>query len=160
MNKRIRTVAACALTSGAVTTAVLLGITSAGAQAEPIRVDLSGSHLASLDFDGDGKIDTGDRLSGRSSVVDPASGERLGPAFADCVAMTRIVVEQSKGTWVCTHVLSLADGHIILEGEDPAGAGTYVLAVTGGTGLYKTGRGEADVADVEDRTEFTIHLEP
>jgi hypothetical protein len=77
--------------------------------------------------------------------------------------MTRIVVEQSRGTWICTYVLTLADGHIIVQGKDPAGlrGGTpYVLAVTGGTGLYRNARGEADAVDVEERTEITIHLEP
>lgn len=157
---KLRFVAACALTLGVMTGGVLIAITSAGAQGEPIRVGLAGGRSASLDFDGDGRIDMGDRVTGRSQLVDPATGERLGRAFSDCVATTGIVVEQQKGTWLCTHLLALADGHIILQGEDPAGVGTNLLAVTGGTGLYRNARGEADQGDVEDRTEFTIHLEP
>jgi hypothetical protein len=162
MGKRIRFVAACALTSGALSGGVLIGITSAGAQVEPIRVDLPGDRVAFLDFDGDGQIDMGDRVTGRSRVVDPATGESVGRAFTDCVAMTRIVVEQQKGTWVCTHVLVLGDGHIILQGEDPAGVGPNVLAVTGGTALFRNARGQADQLDASDpdRTEITIHLEP
>lgn len=159
MGRRIRFAAACALTLGAVTSGVLLGITSAGAQ-ESIRVDVTGGRVTFLDFDRDGRIEMGDRVTGRSPLVDPASSEPVGRAFADCVAMTRIVVEESRGTWVCTHVLALADGHIILQGEDPAGPGTYVLAVTGGTGLYRDARGEADAVDIEERTEITVHLEP
>jgi hypothetical protein len=135
---------------------------SAGAQVE-IRVDLTGGRVALVDLDGDGRIDTGDRFTGRSPVIDPASGESVGRAFSECIATTRVVVEQSKGTWVCTHVLALADGHITLQGEDPAGlreGAAYVLAVTGGTGLYRNALGEADAVDLEDRTELTIHLEP
>jgi hypothetical protein len=163
MGRRVRFAAACALTFGAVTSGVLLGITSAGAQVDPIRVDMTGGRVAFLDFDGDGRPDTGDRFTGRSPLVDPASGEPVGGAFSECIAMTRIVVEQSRGTWICTYVLTLADGHIIVQGKDPAGlrGGTpYVLAVTGGTGLYRNARGEADAVDVEERTEITIHLEP
>jgi hypothetical protein len=158
MGRRMRFVAAFAVSLGAVTSGVLLGVTSVGAQAE-IRVGLTGGRVAFVDLDRDGRIDTGDRVTGRSLVADLATGERVGREFADCVAMTRIVVEQQKGTWVCTHVLALADGHIILQGEDPAGVGSNVLAVTGGTGLYKDARGQADQVDT-DRTEFTIHLEP
>ena len=158
--RKLRSVAACALTLGAMSGGVLIGIISAGAQAEPILVDLTAGRATFLDFGGDGNIERGDRLTGRSPVVDPTSGDRVGISFGDCIAMTRIVVEQSKGAWVCTHVLALADGHIILQGEDPAGPGPYVLAVTGGTGPYKDARGEAEAVDVEDRTEITIHLEP
>jgi len=157
--RKVRLVTACALTSAALAGGVVLGIASAGAQVE-LRVDLTDGRVAFVDLDRDGRIETGDRVTGRSLVVDPASGERVGRGLGDCVAMTRIEVEQQRGTWACTHVLALAGGQIILQGEDPAGAGPYVLAVTGGTGLFRNARGEADALDVEDRTELTIHLEP
>jgi hypothetical protein len=156
--RKVRLAAACALTSAALTGGAVIGMSSAGAQVG-IRVDLTGARVVFVDFDRDGRIDTGDRVAVRSLVVDPASGERVGRGLGDCVAMTRIEVEQQRGTWACTHVLALTGGHIILQGEDPAGSGPYVLAVTGGTGLYKNARGEADALDVEDRTELTIHLE-
>lgn len=157
--RKVRLVAASALISAVLTGGAVLGVNSAGAQVE-IRVDLTGSRLTFVDLDGDGRTDTGDRYTGRSLLVDPVSGERIGRSIGECIATTRIVVEQSKGTWVCTYVLALADGHIVLQGEDPAGAGPYVLAVTGGTGLFRNASGEADAVDVEDRTELTIHLEP
>jgi hypothetical protein len=161
---KLRSVAGLALMLAAMTGGALTGITSAGAQGEPIRVDETGGRWAFVDLDGDGRTDTGDRFTGRSQLVDPISGEQVGRSFADCIATTRIVVERSKGTWVCTRVLALAGGHIILQGEDPAGfrdGEPYFLAVTGGTGSYSDARGEAEAVDVSDLgTELTIHLEP
>jgi hypothetical protein len=65
----------------------------------------------------------------------------------------------AEGTWLCTDVLELPDGYIILEGEDPAGEGAYVLAVTGATGLYAGAGGEANATDVGDRAELSNALE-
>ena len=119
MGKRIRIVAACALTLGAVTSGVLLGITSVRAQGEPIRVNqrLADARVAGLDFDHDGRIEMGDRVVVRGPLVDPATGDPVGSAFWDCVAMTRIVFEQPKGTWFCRALLRLADGDITLQGR-------------------------------------------
>lgn len=158
MGKQLRLVAVCALAFGMVTGGVLLSVASAGA---PIRVDLTPGSTTFLDLDGDGRIDRGDRFTGRQRLVDPATDERIGRASSECIAMTRIVVEESRGTWVCTYVLELPEGHILLQGKDPAGLGPYVLAVTGGTAPYRNARGEADLVDVGfDLTEITIHLEP
>ncbi|MCI0634757.1 MAG: hypothetical protein L0206_12700 [Actinobacteria bacterium] len=70
--------------------------------------------------------------------------------------------ERQQGAAVCTAMIQLADGDITLQGPDPASFGASVFAVTGGTGLYRNARGEADVVDDPDpgRTEITIHLEP
>jgi hypothetical protein len=162
MWKRLRFVTACALTL-AVTVGLLLGPAPVGAQGEPIRVDLRAGDIrvALLDFDRDGRIEMGDRAVVRGPLVDPATGDRVGPSFWECVAMTRIRPELQRGMWVCTALLRLADGDITLQGQDPAGFGASVFAVTGGTGLYRNARGEADVVDAPDpdRTEITIHLE-
>ena len=61
---------------------------------------------------------------------------------------------------MCTHVLELPDGHLNLQGKDPSGLGSHVFAVTGGTGLYRNARGEADEVDTDIAEEITIHLEP
>jgi hypothetical protein len=49
----------------------------------------------------------GARVAVRGSLVDPAAGDPVGSAFRDCVPMTRIL-EQPKGTWLCTALLRLA----------------------------------------------------
>jgi hypothetical protein len=165
MLNRLRLVTACGLTVGAVTSGLLLGTAPVGAQGEPIRVDqkFGDVRVARLDFDHDGRIEMGDRIAVRGPLVDPATGDQIGLAFWDCVAMTRVVrFEAQRGTTVCTALFELAGGDITLQGPDPAGFGASVFAVTGGTGLYRNARGEADVVDVPDpdHTEVTIQLEP
>jgi hypothetical protein len=165
MGKRVRLAAASALTAVVVTGGVSLGTASAGAQGEPIRVDqrFEDVRVARLDFDHDGTIEMGDRVAVRGPLVDPTTGDRVGRAFWDCVAMTRVArFEPQQGSTVCTALLRLADGDITLLGPDPAGFGASDFAVTGGTGLYRNARGEAGVLDAPDpdRTEITIHLEP
>jgi len=159
MSRRIRFLAAGVLAVGAVWGMAFAWVVSAGAQGVPIRVDIPAGVGVLVDLDDDGRIETGDRFTGRSRVEDPATGDRVGRILFECVATTRIVVEQQKGTWLCTYVLELPDGHINLQGEDPAGVGTHVFAVTGGTGLYRDARGEADEVDTEFAEEITIHLE-
>jgi hypothetical protein len=105
----------------------------------------------------------GDRIAVRGPLVDPATGERVGLAFWDCVTMTRVVsFEPPRGSQVCTSLIRLTDGDITIQGPDPGGFGASVFAVTGGTGPYRNARGEADVVDAPDpdRTEITIRLEP
>jgi hypothetical protein len=164
MWKRLRLVTACLLTVGAVTSEVLLGTAPVGAQGEPIRLDqrFGDVRVTRLDFDHDGRIEMGDRIAVRGRLVDPATGDEVGLAFWDCVAMTRVVrFEAQRGATVCTALFELAGGDITLQGPDPAGFGASVFAVTGGTGLYRNAGGEADVVDAPnpDRTEITIQLE-
>src|SRR5262245_25431162 len=138
--------------------ALALGVTSAGAQGG-IQVEIPDGGMRHVDLDHDGRIDKGERLSGRTRLNDPVTGTRIGSVLADCVATNAIVIEQQQGTWLCTATLDLADGHIVLQGEDPAGDSTHVFAVVGGTGPYRDARGEADVVD-EGTALVTIHLEP
>jgi len=68
MRKRFGAVSGLMLV--AVTGPVLLGIASAGAQAEPIRVDQRWDdfRVARLDFDHDGTIEMGDRVAVRGAT--------------------------------------------------------------------------------------------
>ena len=93
-------------------------------------------------------------------IVDPATGENVGPSLLDCVAQTHIVdAAACRGTWLCKVVLVLAEGNILLQGKDPAGDGPYTFAVIGGSGAYRDARGQADAVDTSTSTTFTIHLE-
>jgi hypothetical protein len=140
-------------------------ITSAGAQGEPIRVDQRFGDLRfeRLDYDHDGTNEMGDRVAVRGPLADPFSGERVGLAFWDCVTMTRVVSFEPPPGLAGLHGSDpLTDGDITIQGTDPGGYGASVFALTGGTGLYRNARGEADVVDAPgpDRTEITIQLEP
>ncbi len=64
-----------------------------------------------------------------------------------------------RGVWACSYVLRLADGQIALRGRDPAGLGSYRLAVTGGTGKFRDARGQAEMEDLPRRTKITVELE-
>jgi len=139
---------------------VMFGVTSAGAQQEPIRVNIPAGVGKLIDLDHDGRIDLGDRVDGRSRLNDPATGDRMGRVLFECLATSQIVVEQQKGTGLCTYVLEFAEGDLTLQGEDPAGVSTHVFAVTGGTGLYRNARGEAEEVDTLVAEEITVHLEP
>lgn len=118
MGRGIRFVA-LTLVLAAATGGVSLAIASDGAEEEPIRLVIRAGEGrgAFLDFNGNGRIDPGDRHDGWRPLRDPATGDRVGRSFAECTAMTRIVVEKRKGTWMCTYVLRLADGHITLRGS-------------------------------------------
>ena len=50
----------------------------------------------------------GARVAVRGPLMDAATGDPVGSAFWDCVAMTRIVLEQPEG-------------HMVLHGPAPAG---------------------------------------
>lgn len=68
--RKLRSVAACALTLGAMSGGVLIGIISAGAQAEPILVDLTGTG-----FKADGASNTYSKNAGcGNALVDAMDG--------------------------------------------------------------------------------------
>lgn|SRR5919106_67527 len=161
MSRRIWMLAVGVVAVGATVAAAVVGPTAAGGQKGPIELEirLSDARSVILDFNRNGRINRGERAVDRAPLRDPATGDRVGRAFLDCIAATRIVPLRS-GTWVCSYVLRLSEGHIILEGEDPAGEGPNVLAVTGGTGVYRDARGQVDQMDFPDRSTYTIHLEP
>jgi hypothetical protein len=139
---------------------MLLRSASAGGAEQPITVVVTDIRGAFLDANRNGRAERVDRIALSGTLRDLATGDPVGRDFFDCVAMARIDFRKREGTWICTHLLELPGGHIILQGKDPAGVGLNVLAVTGGTGLYRNARGQADQVDFPRRTEFTIHLEP
>ena len=162
MGTRKRSVLAGALVIGVVATVVTVGVGGAGAESAELVVETrgGGNPLGFLDIGHDGRIDIGDRLSGRVPIVDPATGADAGSSLLDCVAQTRTVdAAVGHGAWLCTVVFVLPDGNLHLQGKDPAGAGPYTFAVMGGTGAYRDARGEADALDTFTGTTFTVHLE-
>ena len=97
---------------------------------------------AGLVFVENGKtgLNQGDRLVVAGDLL--RGDEKVGQAGLDCVALR---LEARGPTFQCTSAASLADGQITflaLFTAEP-GVTSSVAAVTGGTGRYRTARGEA-----------------
>jgi hypothetical protein len=128
----------------AVVATALLGSTGARGQSV-IHVVMTPDELTTrfLNF-GRPDLRLGDRIAAKGVLRDESLATRVGTAHLECVVQRRL---SGHGLFRCSYVLSLQDGDIILEGLDPAGPGTYILAVTGGTGAYRDARGEATFTD-------------
>jgi hypothetical protein len=102
----------------------------------------------------------GDPYEFRSVLTDTSTGDRSGALFADC---TVHFAAHDR----CTNVYELAGrGSIIAEGMIPVAqltlGGSWVLAVTGGTGEFENVRGSVivEVVTRHGDTEHSIHLLP
>lgn len=146
---------AVAIASSLVVAAVTSGTTAVAQGDVHVVMTLEGARETFLDFDGDGVLRLGDRIATRAPLVDAtARGNRVGTSFGDCLALRRITSD--TGLWRCSYVLRLADGTINLDGLDPRGPGAYELAVTGGTGAYRSATGQAALVDTATETDIQI----
>ncbi|HEX2030481.1 MAG TPA: hypothetical protein VHL78_03645 [Actinomycetota bacterium] len=157
MRKRIGTAAAVALL------AVMLGGVVRGATAAPATVDLDllmpndELVIEVLDFNRPG-LRLGDRLVARAPLYDITGTQRLGRAFLECVVVSNRLAN-TAGLFRCSYLLDLAEGDILVEGLDPAGTGSYTMAIYGGTDAYRLAAGDADFVDTPDGTEMHLRLE-
>ena len=166
MSKKMRAVIPV-LVLGAVT-AGLFGATGArGQTAVHVFMPAEGLRTRFIDFRHDGGalrpafagpfgMALGDRAAARGQLFDAAQTQRMGTAHFECVVQRRITPD--SGLYRCTYLLKLDDGDIVLEGLDPAGAGASDFAVVGGTGAYRSARGEATFTDTDRGTDMTINL--
>jgi hypothetical protein len=102
----------------------------------------------------------GDPYQFRSVLTDTPTGDRSGSLFADCVVH---FAAQDR----CSNVYQMPGrGSIVAEGMIPVAeltlGGSWVLAVTGGTGEFDNVRGAVTVEVVTRNgdTEHSIHLLP
>ena len=157
MRKRIGTAAAIALL------AIMLGGVVGGATAAPATVDIhllmrtDEGVLQALDFDHDG-LSLGDRLVGRIPLYDGTGTETRGRAIVECVVASNKLTD-THGLWRCSLLLDLAAGDILVEGLDPRGAGSYTMAIAGGTGAYRQASGDARFRDTRNVTEMHLDLD-
>lgn len=82
----------------------------------------------------------------------PAYENQLGFAFLRCVTM-------SKGWLDCHETVRLQRGTIVAEAVVPEAAGYRTLAVTGGTGIYRSVGGEMIVQQIGDGQALSINLQ-
>jgi ABC-type cobalt transport system substrate-binding protein len=73
-----------------------------------------------------------------------------------------VITTTSSASDLCQLALSLPDGQITAQGlvaSTPAGPGTYFLAITGGTGSYRTAHGQVKItATTTNRVPFTLYV--
>jgi hypothetical protein len=84
-------------------------------------------------------------------------GKRVGTSGVTC---TVIFVSSNQQTvqLQCVGTLSLPDGQITLQGL-PNIAESFALAITGGTGAYRTAHGQANIFTLSDKAdEYTLQL--
>jgi hypothetical protein len=160
----------CAVLVGAVllTTAGSGGLAaSAAAQAPPPGgriIQLLEREGPSRDIDNPPRrrFNAGDASVFRNTLFSPTNPrQRVGTTHGSCVATQ---AGRRSATVVCTAVLVLRDGQIILQGavtfaEDNQ---DFTVAVTGGSGAYGGARGSATITDRPGRRldTYTIRLLP
>ncbi|MGZ8566621.1 MAG: allene oxide cyclase family protein [Actinomycetota bacterium] len=138
--------AGAALAATAITVS-LISVAAAGPNVTRIQVVERATTDAVVDLEANGDS-SGDLLTFHNEIYDEANQHLVGSDQGDCV---RIEVGVS---WECRWVTSLADGSITVEGPLLDG-GPSVLAVTGGTGIYRDVSGSMRlVARDEAGTEF------
>lgn len=115
--------------------AAMLTAVAGGASAATLKFVERATGNAISVHGGKAADNVGDILTFTNPVFDAANAVKLGFDQGYCV---RLVVGQS---YECHWTLSLAQGQIAVDGPLLDAADT-VLAVTGGTGLYSTARGE------------------
>lgn len=139
---------------------VMLASNASGQTVLHVVAPQESTTVVAFDENHDG-LRLGDRIAGRSPLLDEAQSERVGTSFVHCIVARRIL-DPNGGLWNCNYVLELADGDVMLQGLDPRGPGVYEMAVIGGTGAYSGATGEATFTDVgtdhEAYTDMVIRL--
>ena len=91
---------------------------------------------------------TGDLLTFHNAVFNATNAKRVGRDQGDCIR-----IAPSRGSWECRWVTRVSGGSITVEGAffDTRNS---VLAVTGGTGIYRNARGTMDLQARNGGAEF------
>lgn len=121
-----------------------------------LKIPTDGAKARQYDNYNDG-MRLGDRLAARGVLVDSAGAE-VGTAYLDCMVGRRLW-DGETGLWSCNYVLDLEDGDIVIQGLDPRGAGTYEMAILGGTGAHAGASGDATFTDTAEATEIVMTLD-
>lgn len=122
-----------------------------------VHVVLPGNTVRSTLVDlGQEGLRRADRLAAVGPLLDETEAHRVGKSYFECVVHRRIT--DGGGLYGCTYLLRLEAGQIVLQGLDPRGLGTSTFAVLGGTGSYRTARGQATFTDTKGKTDMVIEL--
>ena len=91
---------------------------------------------------------TGSVLTFHNDVFDKADASKVGTDRGDCIR-----IAPAEGTWECRWTTFLSGGQITVEGPFNDTSNT-VLSITGGTGRYRTARGEMQLLSRNGGAEF------
>lgn len=133
MRGRIATLLGAALLAATAIAVSLVSVSSAGPRVTRIAVVEHATTDTPVDLTANGDS-TGDLLTFHNELFDEDNEEVVGTSHGDCV---RIEVGVS---WQCRWVNTFEDGSITVEGPF-FDAASSVLAITGGTGVYREARG-------------------
>jgi len=138
MSRRFGIVVGLAAGVVAVTVVALVAIGgSAGTDiSAPVKIHVIEHAKTDKVIDTGGAGDTsGDLLTFHNPVFGPNDAQRVGHDQGDCIR-----ISPRHGTWECRWVTHLDGGSLTVEGPF-FDTHDSVLAVTGGTGLYRNARG-------------------
>jgi hypothetical protein len=114
---------------------------------------------ADIDLPPEGEFGLGDRFVFAEDLFE--GGVKVGEDGGECTVV-RFVEETQSATIQCVVTVSLPKGQLTVQGlvtfvgeEDDA---PFVLPVTGGSGAYKTARGEVKVEPGENEDRLTFSL--
>jgi hypothetical protein len=136
-------------------------ITVASASAhEDVKIELVSKTVqeADIDLPPEGEFGVGDRFVFTEDLFE--GGVKVGEDGGECTVV-RFVEETQSVTVQCVVTASLPKGQLTVQGlvtfvgEDDA---PFVLPVTGGSGAYKTARGEVKVEPGENEDRLTFSL--
>jgi len=141
--------------------AVLVGLASVAGAGDALTEPSTVHVIEHADTDvvidtGDGGDTTGDLLTFHNLVYDANDANVVGRDQGSCIR-----IDTEVGTWECMWTTFLPGGHITVEGPffDTRNS---TLAITGGTGIYKSARGRMVLMSREGGTkfDFVFHIEP
>jgi allene oxide cyclase len=147
MRLRLFAMLAAGVIAGAVIQAAAFGGTAAPLR-EPTTVHVIEHALTDTVVDTGKRGDTtGDLLTFHNPVFDAANAHRVGRDQGQCIRIAAGV------SWECTWTTFLPGGHITVEGPF-FDARNSVVAVTGGTGVYRNARGAMQLVSRAGGTQF------
>ena len=130
--------------------AVLAGAAFGGSQVTaPVTVHVIEHALTDKVTDTGKKGDTpGDLLTWHNPLYDSANAKRVGHDQGDCIR-----ISPKKGSWECRWISFVPGGSITVEGPF-YDTRNNVLAITGGTGMYRNARGTMALESRKGGTQY------
>jgi hypothetical protein len=100
-----------------------------------------------VDVDGSGGQSVGDEFVFQSDLLDPATKAKLGTVEGHCMLITA-----SGDINDCEATGTMEGGQVRVAGGGPSDQDVTVLAVVGGTGIYRNVSGQITVETIDDST--------